>query len=116
MRLTGLLILLCFQLAGEALARWLGLPVPGPVIGLLLLFAALVLRGSVPPALEAGSRTMIELLPMLLIATSAGLFFLGESFDDQWPAFIAAVVGGTVLALAFAAAVMKWVTAGRHRG
>ena len=39
--LTGLL--LC-QLAGEVLARSLGLPVPGPVVGMVLLFAALLRR------------------------------------------------------------------------
>src|ERR1700736_3937300 len=36
------LILLC-QLTGEVMARGLGLPVPGPVIGLLLLLLLLLL-------------------------------------------------------------------------
>jgi holin-like protein len=35
------LLLLC-QLAGEILSLGLGLPMPGPVIGLLLLFAGLI--------------------------------------------------------------------------
>ena len=39
------LILLC-QLAGEAVAHGFGMPVPGPVIGLLLLFALLLATGS----------------------------------------------------------------------
>ena len=37
------LILLC-QLAGEVIVRGLGLPVPGPVIGLMLLLILLVAR------------------------------------------------------------------------
>ena len=37
------LILLC-QLAGEALVRGIGLPMPGPVIGLMLLLLLLLLR------------------------------------------------------------------------
>jgi hypothetical protein len=50
--IAGLATLLCCQLIGEALARWLALPVPGPVIGMALLFLALLLRGgqyAVPP-------------------------------------------------------------------
>ena len=37
------LILLC-QLAGEALVRGIGVPVPGPVIGLMILLLLLLLR------------------------------------------------------------------------
>lgn len=37
------LILLC-QLAGEIVVRTLGLPIPGPVFGMLLLFILLLLR------------------------------------------------------------------------
>ncbi|WP_137125894.1 CidA/LrgA family protein [Roseomonas sp. HF4] len=40
--ICGLAALLLCQLAGEALARALALPVPGPVIGMALLFAALL--------------------------------------------------------------------------
>lgn len=39
--LTGMAWLLLFQSAGEAAAHALSLPLPGPVLGLLLLFAAL---------------------------------------------------------------------------
>ncbi|GAB2488379.1 MAG: CidA/LrgA family protein [Comamonas sp.] len=39
--LQGMAWLLVLQLAGEALARLLGLPFPGPVVGMLLLALAL---------------------------------------------------------------------------
>ena len=39
--LQGMAWLLLLQLAGEALARLLGLPFPGPVVGMLLLVPAL---------------------------------------------------------------------------
>ena len=43
--LNAITLLLLFQLAGEAIALLFALPVPGPVIGMALLFAALSLRG-----------------------------------------------------------------------
>ena len=42
------LILLC-QLAGEIFVRGLGLLIPGPVIGLMLLLIALLARDRLPP-------------------------------------------------------------------
>ena len=42
--IAGLALILCCQLAGEAIARGLALPVPGPVIGLVLLLILLLLR------------------------------------------------------------------------
>ena len=47
---------------------------------------------------------------MLLIVPSAGIFFLGAAFHDQWPAFIGAIVGGTLLTLLFSALLMKALT------
>ncbi len=41
--IAALAILLCCQLAGEICARGLGLPVPGPVIGLLVLAGGAIL-------------------------------------------------------------------------
>ena len=42
--LRGLALLLVFQLAGEVLTHLLALPVPGPVVGMVLLLLALELR------------------------------------------------------------------------
>ena len=42
--IAGLALILCCQLAGEAVARGLALPVPGPVIGLVVLLLLLLLR------------------------------------------------------------------------
>ena len=42
--LAGLTWLLVYQCIGEILVRWTGLPVPGPVIGMVLLFATLVVE------------------------------------------------------------------------
>ena len=43
--IAALTLLLVFQLAGEVIARGFALPIPGPVIGMALLFLVLMLRG-----------------------------------------------------------------------
>ena len=42
--LRGLAVLLVFQLAGEVLTHLFALPLPGPVVGMVLLLLALELR------------------------------------------------------------------------
>ena len=48
--LFAITLLFLFQLAGEAISLIFNLPIPGPVIGMALLFAALALRGG--PGIE----------------------------------------------------------------
>src|SRR5574337_1009305 len=53
--IASLATLLAFQLVGEAIRIASGLPVPGPVIGMILLFVVLVLRGGPGRDLSLGS-------------------------------------------------------------
>lgn len=112
--LNGLLILLVFQCLGEAINAWLDLGMPGPVIGMLLLFACLCLFGSAPDSVAKASQTLIPLLAIMFMPAAAGIFFLGPQFSDQWPAILGAVIVGTILSLLFNALLMKWL-AGRRR-
>ena len=49
--IASLALILLAQLLGEALARGAGVPIPGPVIGMGLMFGFLLLRDSGPGAL-----------------------------------------------------------------
>jgi holin-like protein len=111
--LKGLLVLLVFQCFGEAIKLSLDISVPGPVIGMVLLFLGLVLRGSPGTSLVKASQVLIPLLGLMFLPASAGLFFLGSTFDNQWPAILAAVIIGSIASLFFNALIMKWLT--RHR-
>jgi len=75
------LILLC-QLAGEVLVRGLGLPMPGPVIGLMLLlllllardrFAALARGPLQGEGVEAASRVLLANLSLLFVPAGVGV-------------------------------------------
>ena len=107
--LRGLLVILLFQCLGEAIKLASGTLLPGPVIGLLLLFATLLLTGGPSPGLEASSGKLIGLLALLLMPPSVGLFFLGERLQGQWPALLAAVLLGTLATLLASALTMQWL-------
>ncbi|MGC5778242.1 CidA/LrgA family protein [Methylobacterium sp. NFXW15] len=58
--IASLALILLAQLCGEAIARGFGLPVPGPVIGMGLMFAFLLAR-------DAESSPLRRLLPAPLV-------------------------------------------------
>ena len=75
------LILLC-QLAGEVFVRGLGLPMPGPVVGLLLLlllllardrFAALARGPLHQDGVENASRGLLAHLSLLFVPAGVGV-------------------------------------------
>jgi hypothetical protein len=61
--LQGLAILLLCQSVGEAAARLLHLPLPGPVLGLLLL-RVLLLRVPLEPDRSLGALSLLEMKPI----------------------------------------------------
>lgn len=105
--IKGMLVLLVFQCIGEAIKTYTGVILPGPVIGMLLLFLSLCLWRGVPSSVTQASGSLIKLLPLLFMPASAGLFFLDSRFDNQWPAIIGAIVIGTLLSLLFNGWLMK---------
>jgi holin-like protein len=66
-------ILLCLQLAGEALVRAVGSPVPGPVIGLALLFVWLLTRIPLPQATHETADGILKHLSLLFVPAGVGV-------------------------------------------
>lgn len=70
--LQGLAGLLILQSIGEVLARSLHLPVPGPVVGMVLL-AALLSWPATRPALEAAAAALLQHLSLLFVPVGVGV-------------------------------------------
>jgi holin-like protein len=105
--LHAILILLGCQLIGEVLARGLDLPVPGPVIGMALLFAALQWRARLRPesadigALPIGAAAAFLLANLSLLFVPAGTGIIRQTavLTAHGPGLIIALVGSTALTL-----------------
>ncbi len=92
------LFILC-QLIGEFLVRLAGAPLPGPVIGLVLLVACLAWHGRVPETVEQTSRGLLSHLSLLFIPAGTGVILHGHRLSAEWLSIAAALVLGTVLTL-----------------
>jgi holin-like protein len=86
--ISALTVLLIFQLIGEVLARSLDLPVPGPVIGMLLLFLALLLRGGPGDGLRTTSQNLLQHLSLLFVPAGTGIMLHLHRVADEWPALL----------------------------
>ncbi|SFH21955.1 Putative effector of murein hydrolase LrgA, UPF0299 family [Palleronia marisminoris] len=97
--IRALAILLLFQLAGELLSRGLGVPVPGPVIGLAALFCALVLRPALRDLLKPTTDTILGHLSLLFVPAGVGVIAHIDTFGRNGPALIVALTISTGLSI-----------------
>ncbi len=114
--LAALTWLLLYQLTGEILVHVLDLPVPGPVIGMALLFLTLVIRGygerPIPRALQQTANTLLQHLSLLFVPAGTGvMLYLQLIMDESLPisvALIISTIGGmTITALILRALTRK---------
>jgi holin-like protein len=96
-------ILLVFQLAGEFLARVLGLPLPGPVLGMALLVLALLLSKRLPDWLESTSENLLRHLSLLFVPASVGLVQYLDRIGTEWLPIVVALVASTLLGITVSA-------------
>ena len=92
--ITGFIALLCCQLLGEFAVRALGVPIPGPVVGMVLLLVALLIR---KPERTAGvvraADGLLRHLQLLFIPAGAGIVAYLAVLGAAW----LPVLGGLVI-------------------
>lgn len=99
------LILVC-QLVGEALVVWSGLPVPGPVVGMVILFTGLLIKGGLPDGLANVSDVLLTHLSLLFVPAGVGVMLHIGLLGDEWIAISTALVLSTLITIAVTAAIM----------
>lgn len=97
--LRGMFHLLSFLLLGSALNHFLFPLLPGPVLGLLLLLAFLVIRGEVPAPLGDASGHLLKYLPLLLVPPAVGIMLHVETIGRDFWAIAAALVGSLLVGI-----------------
>lgn len=105
--LGALTLLLVFQLIGEVLAQLFALPIPGPVIGMALLFIALALRGGPSPELRDTAQNLLQHLSLLFVPAGVGVMLHFHRIGDEWLPLTASLVGSTVVTIAVTALVLR---------
>lgn len=113
--IPALLVLLACELAGNALHQMLGLPVPGAVVGMSILAAALAFRkenasnrSPIIASLEQTAETLIRHMGLLFVPAGVGLIAEIGVLRSEWLPIAAGLIGSTLLSLAVTGLVMHW--------
>jgi holin-like protein len=114
--LIGFLQLLSFLLAGEIVVHLAALPLPGPVVGMALLLAWLLWRGSEPPEnLGKAAAGILQFLSLLFVPAGVGIILHLERLQREWLAILGSVVFATLICVALTALLLRWLSAGKEQ-
>jgi len=101
----GLLAILLLLLAGEVLRALLHLPVPGSVLGMLLLVASLRLRLIREETVRPTADFLVRHMALFFVPAAVALVAQGETLRAHWLPILAAAVPSTFAVLA----VVGWI-------
>lgn len=105
MILKGLTWLILLQLVGSVVNLLLVPALPGPIIGMVLLFVVLLVRRGIPESLEKTAALLLQYLPLLLIVPAAGIITSSEALLNDLPA----IAVGLVLSLVITVPLCGWL-------
>ena len=105
--LGAITVLLVYQLVGEVFVQLIGLPVPGPVVGMLLLFITLIVRKGASDTLRGTAQQLLSHLSLLFVPAGVGVMLHFGRLGQEWLALAVALVVSTVITIAVTALVMR---------
>lgn len=111
--IPGLVKLFLFQAVGELISNFLIPFIPGPVIGLVLLLAFLVIRRRLPADIDTVGSTVLQHLGLLFIPASVGvILYLPILKANAW-AVLGTLVVSVVATIAVTGGLLKLIAGAR---
>lgn len=109
--LDSIFIIFMFQLVGEATQKYFALPVPGPVIGLVLMLVCLLWtkRTNLPliadqkDRLLTTSQQLLGYLSLLFVPIGVGVIMHLQLLEAQLARIIVVITIGTIVTMVFTA-------------
>ena len=107
--LWWLTVILACQLAGELIVKAAGLPVPGPVGGMVILFCGLLIRRGIPDGLQKVGDALLANLSLLFVPAGVGVMLHARLIGKDWLPISVALIVSTALTIAVTALLMAWL-------
>ena len=97
--LQGFLILIGFNLVGEIIVGLSGITIPAPVVGMVLLFIALLIKKGPSEGLEKAGLGLLQYIGLLFVPAGAGISMYLSLIAQEWDVILIASVTSTILTL-----------------
>lgn len=107
--IASIAALLLLQLIGTIIIRLTGIPLPGPVVGMLILFVFLLWRGATPRPFESVTRALLQNLALLFVPAGVGIITHLQAVADQWVALSITLVASATVAIVVTGFVLHWL-------
>jgi holin-like protein len=104
--LAVITLLLVYQLIGELIVLEWMLPIPGPVIGMLLLLATLLIKKPLAVQMQASTQQILSHLSLLFIPAGVGVMVHLPRLEQEWLAITLALLISTLFGLLITAWIM----------
>ena len=95
-----LAIIFAICLAGEFLNRIVGIPLPGNIIGMVLLLILLCLKVVKLEHIATVSTVLLKYLPLFFLPPSIAIMAVGDDILSHWPLLLAMCIAFTVITMA----------------
>ena len=107
--LNGIAILLFYQLVGTVFVLLLDLKIPGPVMGMIVLFVTLLLLRRIPESLSFTADHLLKNLSLLFVPAGVGVVTHLQRIGSEWFPIITTLFVSTLVSMAVTAWVMQWM-------
>lgn len=97
--ISHLTVILGFQLLGEVIARALGLPIPGPVLGMVFFLILLVLRPAYASAIKSTAQGLLAHLSLLFVPAGVGVVGHIQTLGSDVGVILLAIIFSTIAAI-----------------
>ena len=95
-----LAIIFAICLAGEFLNRIVGIPLPGNIIGMILLLILLCLKIVKLEHISTVSTVLLKYLPLFFLPPSIAIMAVGDDILGRWPLLLTMCIAFTVITMA----------------
>ncbi|MCH2157411.1 MAG: CidA/LrgA family protein [Oleiphilaceae bacterium] len=103
----GLVSLCLISVLATWLVDQLSIPIPGAIIGLLIVFTICVFRGKPGKYLERSSQTLTLYIPLLILPSCIGIMDHWHLIQKEWLAILVAIC----VSVLFTLITMPWLFA-----
>lgn len=104
-----IIIIMVFVFLGEFLNKFVKIPVPGNIIGMVLLLMALLSGKLKLESIEEFGNFLLAHLAIFFIPASVGLMLIFEILEGTWHILLFISVVSTVIIMVTTAFTVKWL-------
>lgn len=102
-------LLLSFQIAGSAIVALCGLPIPGPVMGMIFFLFALMIKDDLLQKTLPVVNVLLAHFSLLFVPAGVGIMQHGARLAAEWLPIASAIVFSTILAMVSTALTIRLV-------